>query len=357
MIQAAASRRVIAGSQVEEVELPSAPATVRSPTSSCGRSGGVSRPIRITRQPQRKRKRKRRSTKRQRGGVKRKSLEVFSTSSEDDRGSDSSFAPDEDDREEDEEMVYVEEDEQEEWKPRRRSRGKPRRHRRIRKDEGDDEDDEKQNQLTSSDDDASVSSSTSKTAVDIQLYCSWCGEDHNIDDFSREQQDNRRDNSRFCLRHHNVGYQRTYDGTSSLKKLEKQFDEIGEKYADVGSDDDEVIEVDDDSSYDVIEVDDDSSDDGGWGGDDKNDDENEASMASPTPKRKCRLSRVAEEEESSDDEDDVDFCAGLSLQTQPHGVLDDDDDDDAVTRNMILWVKKATLVYAAVLQRYELVFT
>mmetsp|Transcript_13840 Transcript_13840/g.30098 ORF Transcript_13840/g.30098 Transcript_13840/m.30098 type:complete len:115 (-) Transcript_13840:233-577(-) len=51
-----------------------------------------------------------------------------------------------------------------------------------------------------------------------------------------------------------------------------------------------------------------------------------APVASSTRKRLCRLSRVADEE-SSDDEDDIDFCAGLSLETQPHGILDDDDED------------------------------
>mmetsp|Transcript_13840 Transcript_13840/g.30097 ORF Transcript_13840/g.30097 Transcript_13840/m.30097 type:complete len:155 (-) Transcript_13840:432-896(-) len=81
----------------------------------------------------------------------------------------------------------------------------------------------------------------------------------------REQQDNRLDDSRFCLRHHNVGYQRPYGGTSSLRKLEKQFDDIGAKYADVGSDDDEVIEVDD------------SSDDGRGSDGDKNEDEDKSS--------------------------------------------------------------------------------
>jgi len=316
----------IVGSQVEEVEFPSAPALVRSDFS-CGRSGSGGRPMRVNRHPAGRRKRKRRRTKRQRGGVKRKSRdEVFSaTSSEDDLGSDSSFAlldEDDGDGDEDEEMVYVEEeDEQEQSKPKRRSRGRPRRHRRIRKDEGD-----------ASDDNASASSSTSNTAVDIQLYCSWCREDYNVDDFSREQQDNRLDDSRFCLRHHNVGYQRPYGGTSSLRKLEKQFDDIGAKYADVGSDDDEVIEVDD-SADDVIEVAD-SSDDGGGSDGDKNKDEDKAPVASSTRKRLCRLSRVADEE-SSDDEDDIDFCAGLSLETQPHGILDDDDEDGSNQRGTL----------------------
>jgi hypothetical protein len=174
-------------------------------------------------------------------------------------------------------------------------------------DNDDNHDDEHDDLLTNDDDDSSV-------PVDVQLFCSWCGEHYNKDDFSQQQQANLNDQNRFCLLHHGVGHQTTYEGTSSVRKLASQLDEIGEKYKDVGSDD-EVIGDSDFSSSDADEY----------------LEENNNNATNSGNKRKCRpkrIKRMAEElgEESDSDEDA--FANDEHLHTQPPCVFNDDDDDD-----------------------------
>ena len=185
---------------------------------------------------------------------------------------------------------------------------------RLNYDEGGGDDDDRNSDddngdlLTNDNDESSV-------PVDVQLFCSLCGEHHNKDDFSLQQQANLNDQYRFCLLHHGVGHQTIYEGTSSVRKLASQLDEIGEKYKDVGSDD-EVIGDSDFSSSDADEY----------------LEENNNNVTNSGNKRKCspkRIKRMAEGllgEESDSDEDA--FASDEHLHTQPPCVFDDDDDDD-----------------------------
>ena len=135
------------------------------------------------------------------------------------------------------------------------------------------------------------------------------------------QEHNPEDTSRYCLLHHGVGYQRTYDGTSSLKKLKTEFDKISEKYKDVWSDG-SVIPDDDSSDGDVgsseIDRDDDAS----------------KSLVRERARGRGRISKATEEESSDDDDDDVVFGGFPGLETKPHALLDDDDDDDGSENNV-----------------------
>jgi len=100
-----------------------------------------------------------------------------------------------------------------------------------------------------------------------------------------------------------------------VRKLASQLDEIGEKYKDVGSDD-EVIGDSDFSSSDADEY----------------LEENNNNFTNSGNKRKCspkRIKRMAEGllgGESDSDEDA--FASDEHLHTQPPCVFDDDDDDD-----------------------------
>mmetsp|Transcript_19588 Transcript_19588/g.32393 ORF Transcript_19588/g.32393 Transcript_19588/m.32393 type:complete len:323 (-) Transcript_19588:112-1080(-) len=171
-------------------------------------------------------------------------------------------------------------------------------------DNGDDDNDDSDD----NDDDAS------SDPVDVRLFCSWCGEHHNQDDFSLQQQANFNDQNRFCLLHHGIGYQTTYVGTSSVRKLASELDRIGEKYKDVGSDD----EVIGDSDF---------SDEDDFFGENDN-------VANSGSERKCSPKRItckrkAEDllgEESDSDEDD--FKDDERLHTQPPYIFNDDDDDN-----------------------------
>ena len=176
-------------------------------------------------------------------------------------------------------------------------------------DDNDDDDDEQAGLLTSDD-------NASSDAIDVQLFCSWCEEYHNKDDFSLHQQANCNDGNRYCLLHHNVGYQTKYEGTSSVRKFSSQLDRISEKYKDVGSDD-EIIggsESDDDEG-DAVE------------------DNDNVSKCEETPKaaptRMRRIKRRAEDlldEESDSDEDDFGEEENEHLHTQPPHILQDEDD-------------------------------
>lgn len=162
--------------------------------------------------------------------------------------------------------------------------------------------------LTNDDDESSV-------PVDVQqLFCSWCGEHHNKDDFSLQQQANLNDQYRFCLLHHGVGHQTTYEGTSSVRKLASQIDEIGEKYKDVGSDD----EVIGDSDF--------SSDADEYLEENNNNVTNSGNTRKCSPKRIKKMAEGLLGEESESDEDA--FANDEHLHTQPPCVFDDDDDDD-----------------------------
>lgn len=174
-------------------------------------------------------------------------------------------------------------------------------------DTGDDEHDDA-HVLTNDDDESSV-------PVDVQqLFCSWCGEHHNKDDFSLQQQANLNDQYRFCLLHHGVGHQTTYEGTSSVRKLASQIDEIGEKYKDVGSDD----EVIGDSDF--------SSDADEYLEENNNNVTNSGNTRKCSPKRIKKMAEGLLGEESESDEDA--FANDEHLHTQPPCVFDDDDDDD-----------------------------
>ena len=174
-------------------------------------------------------------------------------------------------------------------------------------DTGDDKHDDA-HVLTNDDDGSSV-------PVDVQqLFCSWCGEHHNKDDFSLQQQANLNDQYRFCLLHHGVGHQTTYEGTSSVRKLASQIDEIGEKYKDVGSDD----EVIGDSDF--------SSDADEYLEENNNNVTNSGNTRKCSPKRIKRMAEGLLGEESDSDEDA--FANDEHLHTQPPCVFDDDDDDD-----------------------------
>ena len=185
-------------------------------------------------------------------------------------------------------------------------------------DEDEDDDDDEQAGLLTSDDNAS------SDAIDVQLYCSWCEVHHNKDDFSLQQQANHNDEGRYCLLHHNVGHQTKYEGTSSVRKFSSQLDMIGEKYKDVGSDDDIIGDSDtcmsDEDDEEEVEEENISIDN-----------REEIPKASPTR----RIKRKAEDlldEESDSDEDDFGEEENERLHTQLPHILQDEDDEEGIEK-------------------------
>lgn len=186
-------------------------------------------------------------------------------------------------------------------------------------DEDDDDEDDEEEQAGLTGDDNS-----SSDAIDVQLFCSWCGEHHNKDDFSLQQQVNNNDEGRFCLLHHNVGYQTKYEGTSSVRKFSSQLDMIGEKYKDVGSDDDIIGDSDtcmsDEDDEEEVE-------------EENNKIDHRGKIPKASPMR--RIKRKAEDlldEESDSDEDGFGEEENERLHTQPPHILQDEDDEEGIEK-------------------------